>query len=488
MCLRSLAFALASVVLVGSAAIADQGFIPSQPKPKCDACEPPQQRLIDLEAERADLIRRIDRAKDSVATLQAEIDADTTYAENVRADKLLDTSTPQSPGTLHLRQVQQRIIRNSMLRDSIKMTLADYQVRLREVDSTLLPAVREELRRCDRVCSDSPAQPDGPVTAGDPPSSDSTPATPVPVPRCELCEPPVEELTRLEEERRQLRELTDRLDREIRELEAENAREQRSIEQTRAAGKDPKYADHQDIVDEITGRAQQRIDANNQAIEVRRGPRGAADRRLKEIDQRVPQLRNEVYKCNSSCRVPTKTKWTLIGGGAAVASLLATTGGDSRTVTSTPASTPTPVTTLQPQPTQPPPAPQPPTVTEPAPTIAGTADCVECRVASDLSNHNFVIRLCDQAGGPWEIAVASISIRHAPPFVSVEGAQYDQASGNFRGATRGMVAGIPNVGIEIAGTADPVTGRVRFIYTMGTGGELPGRAPISYEITLQKRR
>lgn len=154
--------------------------------------------------------------------------------------------------------------------------------------------------------------------------------------------------------------------------------------------------------------------------------------------------------------------------------------GDSTALTSAvppqPTNVASPATPTQPQP----PAEQP--------TIAGVADCTACAPIDDPGGHNRVINLCPQLTGEFGITVASITIRHRPPFVDIVGAQFDTTSGAFRGSGRGTVAGMPNVGVVADGTANAQTGAIVFTYTMGTGGELPGGRPITYRITLQKRR
>jgi hypothetical protein len=218
---------------------------------------------------------------------------------------------------------------------------------------------------------------------------------------------------------------------------------------------------------------------------------GDLDIQWRELDAQIKEELSKLPGCEKSCKT-NETGFHLNPpiyyalGGAAIGGILIATGGDAPT--STVATTPTP--TAAPAPT--PPTPPPPTVTTPppppAPTIAGVADCTRCEVMDDSSRHNLVINLCPQLTGGFEIAVASITIRHPAPFVDLVGAQYDQASGVFRGTTRGTVAGIPNVGITADGTANAATGEIRFTYTMGTGGELPGGRSITYSITLQKRR
>jgi hypothetical protein len=192
-----------------------------------------------------------------------------------------------------------------------------------------------------------------------------------------------------------------------------------------------------------------------------------------------PQPPNTAKPATSAFRDPR-----VIGGaaGGAVLVALLAGGGDTAAPVTPVASQPPPA----PQQPQSPQQPQPPQ--EPQPTIAGVADCTACAPTDDPGRHNLVINLCPQLTGPFEISVASITIRHRSPFVDIIGAQYDTTSGAFRGTARGTVAGFPNVGISADGTANAQTGTVVFNYTMGTGGELPGGRPITYRITLQKRR
>jgi hypothetical protein len=214
---------------------------------------------------------------------------------------------------------------------------------------------------------------------------------------------------------------------------------------------------------------------------------------VNDLTDQIADTLRELTECNSRCIKPKQTSSLFRRplpyaiGGALVGGVLIARGSDRpvATIASPPPAAPTPAATPPP----PPPA-TPPTVIPPAtgPTIAGVADCTRCEVIDDAGRHNAVINLCPQLTGGFEIAVASITIRHPAPFVDLAGAQYDQPSGVFRGTARGTVAGISNVGIIAEGTANASTGEIRFTYTMGTGGELPGGRPITYSITLQKRR
>lgn len=211
--------------------------------------------------------------------------------------------------------------------------------------------------------------------------------------------------------------------------------------------------------------------------------------------RKVRDLQRKVDGCNTQCTPLPDPKTTsflnprVIGGaagGAVLVALLAGGGGGDGAVLATPIAN-------QPPPQQPVPPPQPPQPPPPQPppdqpTIAGTADCTACAPVDDPGRQNAAINLCPQLTGAFDIAVASITIRHRAPFVDIVGAQYDAASGAFRGTARGTVAGIPNVGITAEGTANAQTGSIVFTYTMGTGGELPGGRAITYRITLQKRR
>jgi hypothetical protein len=193
--------------------------------------------------------------------------------------------------------------------------------------------------------------------------------------------------------------------------------------------------------------------------------------------RRVRDLQRQLDDCGKQCTLTeTRSFWSspVIGaaaGGAVLAGLLAR-GGDDPTAVVPPIASP-------PTPTQPPAGP---------PTIAGVHDCIQCAVLDDEGGNNALVRLCDFVSGPWEVVVASITIRHAPPFVNIEGASFDAAAGMFSGTTSGTVAGVPNVGISFEGATNMETGRIAFIYTIGTGGELPGGQDITYRIDLQKRR
>lgn len=215
-------------------------------------------------------------------------------------------------------------------------------------------------------------------------------------------------------------------------------------------------------------------------------------REFEEQRQKVRELQRKVDDCNKQCTPLPDPKTTTflnprviggVAGGAAVVALLAAGGGDAP-VLATPIANQQPLPPPQPPPPQPPP-PQPP---PDQPTIAGTADCTRCEIVDDAGRQNVAINLCPQLTGAFDISVASITIRHRAPFVDIVGAQYDAASGAFRGTARGTVAGIANAGITAEGTANAQTGSIVFTYTMGTGGELPGGRPITYRITLQKRR
>jgi hypothetical protein len=189
----------------------------------------------------------------------------------------------------------------------------------------------------------------------------------------------------------------------------------------------------------------------------------------------VRDLQRQVDECGKQCKPKetTASRWSspVIGAatGAAVLGALLARGGDDPTLVTPPIGNQPPT-----QPAQPPP-------------VAGTYDAVDCIILEDNGSQNATIRLCESAGGPWEVQVASITIRHAPPFVNIEGAAFDASSGDFGGVTRGTVAGVPNVAIGFEGTANAQTGRIAFVYQMGGGGELPGGQPIAYGITLQKR-
>jgi hypothetical protein len=86
----------------------------------------------------------------------------------------------------------------------------------------------------------------------------------------------------------------------------------------------------------------------------------------------------------------------------------------------------------------------------------------------------------------FSIREGSITIAHPAPFVPITG-DYNTTTGAFIALGRGGVAGFPNVGVRGEGTVDTTTGRITMLYTMGTGGELPGGQPITYSITLQKQ-
>lgn len=315
--------------------------------------------------------------------------------------------------------------------------------------------------------------------------------TPVAVPECPLCKDLATRLNDLLQQRRAARGTLDTVIKSRQAWENElwdRQRQLRHLQSQRPSGDPP-------TPDEVS--VQDRVSFAERQIEENRENRAFWEKEILRLDAEITPLREELEKCSKACKPPTQTvglfnrKTLLVAGGAVVGGVLvAGGGGDTPVVSSPPAAAPSP-SANQPQAPQPPsqpPAPPPQPPAEPAPTVAGVYDAVQCAAIDDQSRHDLVIRLCSFADGAWDVLVSSITIRHAAPFVNIEGAGFDTTSGAFRGSTRGTVAGFPNVGIAFDGTANAQTGRVAFTYTMGTGGELPGGRSITYSITLQKRR
>lgn len=210
------------------------------------------------------------------------------------------------------------------------------------------------------------------------------------------------------------------------------------------------------------------------------------DADLAEIDAELflgwRMLTNCILACNL---VPKKlfTRPLLFGAaiGAGALGILGTAGGgDQPPAVNSP--TPPPVAAPDPTPT-PPPAPPPPP--PPAPRADGDYACINCGVQADSLRHDPNIQLCRFILALFSVREGSITISHPAPFVPITG-DYNTSTGAFTATGRGTVAGFSNVGVRGEGTVNTTTGRITMLYTMGTGGELPGGQPITYSLTLQK--
>lgn len=201
------------------------------------------------------------------------------------------------------------------------------------------------------------------------------------------------------------------------------------------------------------------------------------------------------------CRISfTNPKVLGTVGGVLVGAIALTAGGGGSTTTSTTATSPPPITsttttaaappaappTQTPSNPTPSPTPAPPVSTVPStPSADGPYSCAACVPNADPGGHNRFIDLCRFLVSLFSVQ-GTITISHPAPFVGITGT-YNSTTGAFSATGRGTVAGIPNVGVRAEGTVNTTTGRITMIYTMGTGGELPGGQAITYSITLQKQ-
>lgn len=466
-------------LLLSPVPAAGQGPIP-RGQTGCD-CRPAQERIQEFTREREMLRQRIARLDQQIAELDKQIASDRAELDKLKAD----ASLPLYKKDEAIFEAQSRLLRRTVLRDSLAMDRYTDNARVQQLDTQLIPEARGELQQCRLGCS-PPAGDQPPPSGGDPPPPNSSDAEP----KCDACEPPAEELRRLEEERRQLVRGIEEIDERIRRMQAENTADQAQIAELRTlGGTDPNRVR---IANEMIQRIQERIDQRNAAIDSARRTRSITEDRIKEIDALLPDLRRRVNTCNESCPLSEPVsykKWYFIGGGGAVAAALLAGGGSSTPVLtpapiSTPVATtpaPAPVSTPAPAPT-PTPSPAP----APTPTADGSYVCAACGTVSDEGGHTNPIGLCPALTGTFTVRQGSISISHAAPFVPVTG-DYNTSTGAFTATGRGTVAGFANVNVRAEGTVNPSTGRITMTYTMGTNGELPGGRSITYSITLQRQ-
>ena len=178
-----------------------------------------------------------------------------------------------------IKELEDRIRLNVQSRGVAADDQALNLTRRHQLEQELIPAARDALSRCNETCTavDPLRHVIGggaePIEPSDGPAPDA---------KCEPCEAPADEFTRLEEERRQLTKAMDGLDREIGQLEAEKAKDQQGIDELTELGRQGNSPERRRIAGEMIERARQRIADNDAALKAKRGARdnaGSAARR-----------------------------------------------------------------------------------------------------------------------------------------------------------------------------------------------------------------
>lgn len=439
------------------------------PEAMCRDCRDMANRLRAAQRAHRDLLERLEEARQSRARL------DVTQAMDA-AERDAAAALPPTPANQdRLARLQRRVDQNDAEARQASDRIAALEGQVLSLSRTIAE-LAAELNGCNRGCGLAPP--------GTPPQPPPVVDEAVPDPACERCRPIADRIRQLQARRRQVLDERARVEGQMDAFDAALDKLQEDLRALEAKGVSANSVTVNGV--SVDTFFQEAMGAGFKLAAIL----ADLDTQWRELDAQIQAELSKLPGCEKSCNTKetgfhlSPPIYYALGGAAAGGIVIATSGdAPTSTVATTPMSTPAPTTPGTPQP-----APPPPTVAPPPPTIAGVADCTRCEVMDDTGRHNLVINLCPQLTGAFEIAVASITIRHPAPFVDLVGAQYDQASGVFRGTTRGTVAGIPNVGITADGTANAATGEIRFTYTMGTGGELPGGRSITYAITLQKRR
>jgi len=470
------------IVLVSlGLAVAGVGAASAQPAAICRDCRELANQLRTLRRTHADIADRLAKARAAQSDLQV-----TQAMDLVDLDKAAALPQTSVANRDRLASAQRRVNQDTEALNRWQDQIDALETRLREINGRIAGLSRE-LNSCGRGCALAPP--------GTPPQPPEVVDEAVPEAACERCRPIVEHIRQLQARRREvLRQLTeaeanmDRFDAAIDDfLNRARAVEESggSISSVTAGGQTMDMGQFGEWMFN-TG-----MDLNDALMRLQD--------QWRDLDRQIQEELSKLGECNKKCTTATETGslfpkgslYYVLGGAVGGGLLIAGAGGEAPPPTAsqpvTPPTTVAPPAAAPPTPTPTTPAPTPEPAPQPRISAAGSYKCSSCAPMTDSGGHNRVINLCPQLLADFSVSDEPMTMSHPLPFVSMTGS-LNTMTGSFTASGSGTVAGVPNVSVRGIGMLEPSTGIMRFTYTMGANGELPGGQPITYSISIEKKK